>query len=307
MQAGTHQHDDDPRNEHVHIWVDGQIVPRHEARVSVFDSGFLLGDGLWESLRIKDGRIGFLDAHLDRLYEAMHGLGFQGAPDRVELIAAIRATLAANAMRDGAHLRLMITRGVRATPWQDPRIVVGSPTVVIVPEFKVPPEGAGSRPVTLFTVHVRRGRPDVQDPRLNTHSKLNCVTACIQANAAGVDEALMLDPQGFVATCNSTHFFIVRNGEVWTSTGDYCLDGITRRNVIRLCERSGIPVFQRNFALSHVYGADEAFITGTFGGVGPVGVVDGRTIGAGVLGPVTERLQGLYGELFVEEGLPIDP
>jgi branched-chain amino acid aminotransferase len=196
-------------------------------------------------------------------------------------------------MEEGVHIRLMATRGIRSTPYQDPRVVVSGATIVIVPEYKAPLPAIVETGISLFTVHVRRGFPDVQDPKLNSHSKLNCITACIQAIEAGADEALMLDPHGFVATCNSTHFFIVRKGEVWTSTGDYCLGGLTRANVIRLCRENGIPVFEKNFSLTDVYGADEAFVTGTFAGLVPARVVDGRVLTAG-RGPMTERLQGLY-------------
>ncbi len=209
-------------------------------------------------------------------------------------------TLAANDMREGVHLRLMISRGVKSTPYQDPRFTISPPTIVIIPEYKQAKPEVLTRGLRLFTVHVRRGAPDVQDPKLNTHSKLNCVTACIQATKAGADEALMLDPHGFVATCNSTHFFIVRDGEVWTSTGDYCLDGITRRNVLRLCGRYGVVAHERNFSLSDVYGADEAFVTGTFAGVAPVGEVDGRLLGDGGRGPMVEQLQHWYRELIAE-------
>jgi len=194
---------------------------------------------------------------------------------------------------DGVHIRLMVTRGIRSTPYQDPRVVISPATIVIIPEWKAPVPETATRMLKLFTVHVRRGYPDVQDPKLNSHSKLNCITACIQAAEAGADEALMLDPHGFVATCNSTHFFIVRDGEVWTSSGDYCLDGITRGLVLEVAREAGIPAFERNFSLTDVYGADEAFTTGTFAGVVPVGTIDGRVIGT-ERGPMVERLQQLY-------------
>jgi branched-chain amino acid aminotransferase len=210
---------------------------------------------------------------------------------------AIADTLKANGMRDDVHIRLMVTRGIKRTPYQDPRACIGQATVVIIPEYKTPKPESLQAGLKLFTVHVRRGFPDVQDPKLNSHSKLNCITACIQAIEAGADEGLMLDPHGFVATCNSTHFFIVRKGEVWTSTGDYCLGGITRANVIALCRQNGIPCFEKNFSLSQVYGADEAFCTGTFAGVVPVREIDGRVIGDALPGPMVLRLQQLYREL----------
>ena len=214
---------------------------------------------------------------------------------RDALVARLNDTIAANAMFDqeGVHIRLMVTRGIRSTPYQDPRVVISPATIVIIPEYKEALPSTVENGIRLFTVHVRRGDPAVQDQKLNSHSKLNCITACIQATQAGADEALMLDPQGFVATCNSTHFFIVRKGEVWTSSGDYCLGGITRANVIRICRENDIPVFEKNFSLTDVYGADEAFVTGTFAGVVPATEVDGRILTEG-RGPMVERLQGLY-------------
>ncbi|HET7923806.1 MAG TPA: aminotransferase class IV, partial [Rhodanobacteraceae bacterium] len=220
---------------------------------------------------------------------------------REELTHALYRTLAANAMHDHVHVRLMVTRGVKRTPYQDPRVTIGPATIVIIPEHKNPLPDTVERGLKLFTVHVRRGYPDVQDPKLNSHSKLNCITACIQAYTAGADEALMLDPHGFVATCNSTHFFIVRRGEVWTSTGMYCLGGITRGNVLAVCRENGIPSVEKSFSLTDVYGAEEAFVTGTFAGVVPVHTIDGRTIGEGRRGPMVERLQSLYRALVARD------
>ena len=294
MSHSIHEFHDDPRNADIRIWVNGALKPRGEAVVSVFDSGFVLGDGVWEGLRVAGGHPVFLDQHLDRLFEGAKALALDIGLDRRALTDALYATLAANGMRDGVHLRLMVTRGPKRTPYQDPRAAAGGATVVIIPEFKLPKPETLATGLTLFTVHVRRGFPDVQDPKLNSHSKLNCITACIQAIEAGADEALMLDPHGFVATCNSTHFFIVRKGEVWTSSGDYCLGGITRANVLQACREAGIPAFEKNFSLSQVYGADEAFCTGTFAGVVSVRSVDGRQIGDGVPGPMVTRLQDLY-------------
>lgn len=294
MAQSIHEFADDPRNRDIRIYVNGEMKPRAEAVVSVFDSGFVLGDGVWEGLRVVDGHPAFLDAHLDRLYEGAKAIAMDIGLERAELTHAIYATLAANGMRDGVHLRLMVTRGIKRTPYQDPRVVVGPATIVIIPEFKNPLPATVERGLKLFTVHVRRGYPDVQDNKLNSHSKLNCITACIQAYTAGADEGLMLDPHGFVATCNSTHFFIVRKGEVWTSTGQYCLGGITRANVLAMCREAGIPALEKSFSLTDVYGADEAFCTGTFAGVVPVREVDGRVFGDGRRGPMVERLQGLY-------------
>jgi branched-chain amino acid aminotransferase len=297
MAQSLHDSAGDPRNADVLISVNGALKRREEATVSVFDSGFVLGDGVWEGLRVHKGRIAFLDAHLDRLYEGAKAIALDIGLSREALTARLQETLAANAMTDGVHIRLMVTRGLRSTPYQDPRVVVSPATIVIVAEYKTPRPDVAERGLTLFTVHVRRGCPDVQDPKLNSHSKLNCITACIQAIQAGADEALMLDPHGFVATCNSTHFFIVRRGEVWTSTGDYCLGGITRANVIRLCRENDIPVFEKNFSLTDAYGAEEAFVTGTFAGVVPVRTIDGRHISGG-RGPMVELLQRLYRALI---------
>ena len=293
MTQGTHHATDDPRNRDIRVYVNGDLRPRAQAVVSVFDSGFILGDGVWEGLRVHRGRIAFLGAHLDRLYEAAKAIDLDVGMDRAALTAALYRTLAANAMTEGVHMRLMVTRGLKSTPYQDPRASIGPATVVIIPEYKLPRPELLRQGVRLFTVHVRRGAPDVQDPKLNSHSKLNCITACIQATKAGADEALMLDPHGFVATCNSTHFFIVRRGEVWTSSGNYCIAGITRANVLRLCRENGIPCFEKNFSLTETYSAQEAFITGTYAGIAPVIEIDGRRISDG-RGPMVERLQQLY-------------
>jgi branched-chain amino acid aminotransferase len=289
----THEFADDPRNATILVNVNGALVPRDQATVSVFDGGFVLGDGVWEGIRISRGRAAFLDQHLDRLYEGAAAIALDIGLSREELTARLRETLEANAMTDGVHVRLMVTRGIKATPYQDPRVTVGPATVVIIAEHKEPSPEVAERGIRLFTVHVRRPGPDILDPKLNSHSKLNDITACIQAYTAGADEALMLDPHGFVATCNSTHFFVVRRGELWTSTGDYCLGGITRANVLRVARENGIVAREKNFSLTDVYGADEAFVTGTFAGLVPVREVDGRRIGAGAT-PVTDRLRALY-------------
>src|SRR6478672_7444492 len=282
----------DPRNASILINVNGELKPRAEAVVSVFDSGFMLGDGVWEGLRVHKGRLAFLDRHLDRLFEGAKAIAMDIGLTRAELAKRLYDTLDTNGMSEGVHVRLMVTRGVRATPYQDPRVVVGGATVVIIPEYKQPPEGIHQRGLKLFTVHVRRGDPAVQDPKLNSHSKLNCILASIQATQAGADEALMLDPLGFVATCNSTHFFIVRKGEVWTSSGKYCLGGITRGLALEIAREAGINEIEKDFSLTDVYGADEAFVTGTFAGIVPVREVDGRKLTCP--GPMVERLRKLY-------------
>ncbi|GAB1478050.1 D-amino acid aminotransferase [Paracoccaceae bacterium] len=289
--VSTHQAEEDTRNETILIWVNGRIVPKAEAMVSVYDSGFMLGDGVWEGIRLYNGRWSFLDAHIDRLFEAAKAIDLDIGMDRAAVIAAILATQAANGMQTDAHARLMVTRGVKTRPFQHPKLSQRGPTMVIIMEHsrqKLP------RPIRLATVPHLRGLPMTQDPKLNSHSKLNCILACIAAEKAGADEALMLDVHGFVNTTNACNFFIVRRGEVWTSTGDYCMNGITRGKVIDLCRASGIPVYERNFSLVDTYGADEAFLTGTFGAQTPVGMIDGRMIGDGQMGPVTEKIRGLY-------------
>lgn len=294
MSFGTHSYVPDDRNASVLFNLNGEIVPRDKAVVNVFDSGFMLGDGVWEGLRVHNGKVAFWDDHYERLMEGLAALKIDLGIDRETLTARLMDTLAANKMTDHVHIRLMVTRGLRSTPYQDPRVIISPATIVIAPEFKQPDPATAERPLRLQSVATRRGRADVQDPGLNSHSKINCITACIQGIEAGADEAIMLDPQGFVATCNSTHFFIVRKGEVWTSTGDYCLGGITRAKVIELCRANKISVFERNFTLRHCYAADEAFTTGTFAGLAPVGTIDGRQIGDGARGPIVQRLQQLY-------------
>jgi branched-chain amino acid aminotransferase len=302
MATGTQHSADDPRNDDILIWVNGELKPRAQAVVSVFDSGFVLGDGVWEGIRVANGHPAFLDLHLDRLFEGAKALMLDVGMNRDALTAAIYDTIRGNDMTDGVHVRLMETRGVKSTPYQDPRATVGPATVVIIAEHKEATPATITDGITLFTTHVRRATPDTLDPKLNAHSKLNDIQACIQAYTAGADEALMLDPHGFVATCNSTHFFCVveREGEsqVWTSDGRFCLGGITRSNVLRVCRENGITARETTFSLTDVYSASEAFVTGTFAGVVPVHTIDGRTIGTGKRGPVVERLQGLYGELL---------
>ena len=294
MSFGSHAYIPDPRNAAVLFNVNGELLPREKAVVNVFDSGFMLGDGIWEGLRVHQGKIAFLEDHLDRLWEGAAALGFDIGISQGDMKSRLYETLSANEMSEDVHIRLMVTRGLRSTPYQDPRVVISKATIVIAPEFKKADPKTAEKSLSLYTVSVRRGRSDVQDPGLNSHSKINCVTACVQAIEAGADEGLMLDPQGFVATCNSTHFFIVRKGEVWTSSGDYCLGGITRGKIIDLCKANGIPVFEKNFSLMKCYSADEAFTTGTFAGLAPVGKIDGRVIGSGTRGAMVERLQSLY-------------
>lgn len=292
--VSTHQAEDDARNEAVLIYVNGQIVPKAQAMVSVYDSGFMLGDGVWEGIRLYNGTWSFLDEHLDRLFEAAKAVDINIGLTRAQLVQAIFDTQAANGMTSDAHARLMVTRGVKTRPFQHPKLSQRGPTVVIIMEHSRPKL---PRPIRLATVPHLRGLPMTQDPKLNSHSKLNCILACIAAEKAGADEALMLDVHGFVNTTNACNFFIVRKGQVWTSTGDYCMNGITRQKVIDLCRANAVPVFERNFSLVETYSADEAFLTGTFGAQTPVSTIDGRLIGTGELGPVTQKIRALYKEL----------
>ncbi|WP_163847935.1 D-amino acid aminotransferase [Pseudooceanicola aestuarii] len=294
----THDADHDPRNDHLMFWLNGKVVAAQDAKVSIYDSGFMLGDGIWEGLRLYNGRWAFVDAHLDRLFEAALAIDLDIGIDRAGLKAALEAVRQANGMETDAHARLMVTRGVKSRPFQHPSLSRSGPTVAIIAEHSVPRVG---RPIRLATVPHQRGLPMTQDPKLNSHSKLNCILACIAAEKAGADEALMLDVHGFVNTTNACNFFIVRKGAVWTSTGDYCMNGITRGHVIDLCRRNDIPVFERNFSLVECYGAEEAFLTGTFGAQTPVGEIDGRVIGDGTLGPVTARLRELYKARVMQE------
>jgi len=289
--ANAHGAEDDPRNAGIFCYVNGAIVPRREATVSIYDSGFMLGDGIWEGLRLHHGVWAFLDDHLDRLLEASLALDLDIGMTRTALAEALDATARANGMHDGVHARLMVTRGIKSRPFQHPALSRSGPTVAIIMEHSRP---SLPRPLRLFTVAQHRGLPLTQDPKLNSHSKLNCIRAGIQAEKAGADEALMLDPFGFVNTTNSCNLFVVRKGELWTSTGDYCLNGITRRKIIELARAGDVPVFERNFSLLEAYGADEVFLTGTFGGLTTVGEIDGRRIGAPDRHPMTDRLSRLY-------------
>ena len=293
----THQAAEDARNENIQIYLNGVLVPKERALVSVYDSGFMLGDGVWEGLRLYNGTWAFLDEHMDRLFDAAKAVDIDLGLDRAGVVQALCDTQAANDMYTDAHARLMVTRGVKRRPFQHPALSQSGPTFTIIMEHSQPSLPRGIR---LATVPHMRGLPMTQDPKLNSHSKLNCILACIAAEKAGADEALMLDVHGFVNTTNACNFFIVRKGAVWTSTGDYCMNGITRQKVIDLCRENDIPVYERNFSLVDAYGADEAFLTGTFGAQTPVIELDGRAIGGGGMGPVTTRIRGLYKELIAK-------
>jgi branched-chain amino acid aminotransferase len=294
MNGGTHAFHQDERNRNIKVYVNREIVHRDQAKISVFDSGFLLGDGIWESFRLHNGKLAFLAQHMYRLRESAKALDMDLGMTDQEIVDAIYETTRANDMETNVHIRLVFSRGIKSTPFQDPRVNIGGCTLVIIPEYKLVDESTEG--ISIYTVYNRRGRPDVQDPKLHPLSKLNCILACIQVAKAGADEALMLDPQGFVAACNSTSFFIVRQGQVWTSTGNYCLHGITREVTIELCSENGIDALEKDFSLLEAYAAEESFVTGTFGGIRHVTEIDGRIIGNGQLGLVTEKLQRLYQE-----------
>lgn len=276
---GTHNALEDPRNENVKIFINGEFYPRQEAKISVFDSGYLVGDGVWEGIRLHHGKLVFWKDHQERLWQSAKATGIRLPFSPDELKMWVLRTVKKNEMHDQVHIRIMVTRGIKKTPSQDPRLTIGEANVVIIAEHKAASVETKEKGISLFTSTFRRGRPDYLDPRLNCHSKLHEVQALMQALEAGADEALMLDPHGFVSTCNATNFFMVRNGEVWTSTGQYCMNGITRGKVVEICQEKGVNCLQKNFSLFDVYGADEAFVTGSFGGLTPVHTIDGKTIG----------------------------
>ena len=297
----THDSEHDPRNDRILIYVNGALKPKAEATVSVYDAGFMLGDGMWEGMRLYNGKWAFFDEHMDRLFDSCKAVSIDIGMDRQGILDALTMTAEANGMTTDVHCRLMVTRGRKAKPFQHPALSRSGPTVVIIMEHSKPAEALQSRGIRLATVPQVRGLPNSQDPKFNSHSKLNCIIACLQAEQAGADEALMLDPHGWVNTTNACNFFIVRRGEVWTSTGDYCMNGVTRQKVIDLCRANAIPVFEKNFSLYEAYGAEEAFLTGTFGAQTPVAEIDGKPIGTqGGRGPVLERIRTLYKALIAE-------
>lgn len=295
--AGSQDFAADPRNERALIWLNGVLVPRSEAKVSVFDAGFVLGDGVWEGIRLHNGAFLFLEPHLDRLYNGARSIALDIGLTREEMRVALRALAAANDMKTGVHIRLMVTRGVKKAVNQDPRNALGAATVVIVAEYKEPSEEIVTKGLKLFTSSIRCTGADMFDMRLNSHSRLALVRALLDVIPKGADEALMLDPHGFVSSCNATNFFFVRNGDVCTSTGEYCFNGITRDNVIALCRANDIPVRAENFVLADVGEASEAFVTGTFGGITPVSEIDGGKLPEDLPGPLTKRLRDLYAKL----------
>ena len=295
----THDAEDDARNEHIKIYINGDIVPRNEAKVSVYDSGFMLGDGMWEGMRLYNGKWAFFDEHMDRLFGSCKAVSLDIGMDRKGIADALKQTAEANNMTNDAHCRLMVTRGMKDKPFQHPSLSRTGPTIVIIIEHSKPANDVQTKGIRLATVPQVRGLPISQDAKFNSHSKLNCVIACLQAEQAGADEGLMLDPHGFVNTTNACNFFIVKKDEVWTSTGDYCMNGVTRQKVIDLCRANNIPVFEKNYSLYEAYSADEAFLTGTFGAQVPVAEIDGKKIG-GNDRPVMNRIRILYKDLIAE-------
>jgi branched-chain amino acid aminotransferase len=293
---GSQDFASDPRNESALIYLNGEMVPRSEAKVSVFDAGFGMGDGVWEGVRLHEGKFLFLDAHMDRLYAGAKAIMLDIGP-REKIIAALKTTVETNAMQTGVHIRLMITRGLKKTINQDPRNALGKPTIVVLADYKEPAPEIVTKGLKLATSRIRTTPPNMFDMRLNSHSRLNFITAMIDVIDTGADEALMLDPHGFVASCNATNFFFVREGVLCTSSGEFCFNGITRGNVIELARANGVPLRIENFMLDDVARAEEAFVTGTFGGLTPVREIDGRVLPAALPGPMTAKLRALYAVL----------
>ena len=294
MSKELHSHIE--KNKDVLIYVNGELLHKNDAKISVFDSGFMMGDGVWEGIRLVNNRWLFIDEHLERLFEGAKAIDLEIGLTIEDIKIALENTRSANNMTDSAHARLMLTRGVKSKPFQKPSYSMDGATAVIIMEHS--DDSINNNPITLATVPQVRGTPMMQDPKLNSHSKLNCILACIQAEKAGADEALMLDPLGFVNTTNSCNFFIVKKGEVWTSTGDYCMNGITRKKVISICKDNEIPIFTKNFSLVDVYSADESFVTGTLGSITSVSEIDGRKIEDKSKHKITEKLQSLYLQLI---------
>ena len=296
--ASTHDYEIDSRNDNIQIYINGQFFPRADAKVSVMDSGYLLGDGVWEGIRLYNNHLIHLEKHLERLYEGAETIQMDIGISKSEMKSALEKTLKKNEMISDVHIRLIVSRGIKSTPYQHPKVTIGHPTIVIIPEYKKPSPELKFEGITLGTVSTIRNNL-TQDPRVNSLSKHNCIAACIEADKMGVDEGLMLDPDGYVSTCNSTNFFMIKSNEVWTSNGQHCLNGVTRHSVIDICKRKQIPIKEKQFSVNEVHEADEVFVTGTFAGIIPVRSVDGNTIGNGTRGPLTEQLQTWY-EIDIE-------
>ena len=302
-KRGTHDYVEDLRNAEVMVYINGKFYPRQDASISVFDSGFLLGDGVWEGIRLYNSKFLFLGQHLERLFWGASQIDMDIGKTLDEVTSILYDTVKFNKMENGVHVRLIVSRGVKSTPYQDPNFTISEPTIVVIPEYKEPSPKTQQNGIKLVSVDIIRGSTNVQDHRINSLSKFNCIQACIDAKRKGGDEGLMLDPHGYVSTCNSTHFFMVKDKAVWTSTGEYCLKGVTRQNIIDICKAHSIPIYERNFTLSDVYDADEAFVTGTFGGVVPVYEVDDHELSVLKNDSIVKALQSHYGELVEQESL----
>ena len=294
---GTHDYVEDLRNLEILVYINGKFYPRQDASISVFDSGYLLGDGVWEGIRFHNGKFLFLDAHLERLFWGASQIDMDIGKTIEEITEILYDTVKQNKMDSGVHVRLIVSRGIKSTPYQDPSFTISEPTIVVIPEYKQPSPDTQKNGIKLVSVDIIRGSSKVQDHRINSLSKFNCIQACIDAHRKGGDEGLMLDPHGYVSTCNSTHFFMVKDNSVLTSTGDFCLHGVTRQNIIDICKTKSIPIYEKNFTLSDVYDCEEAFVTGTFGGVVPVNEIDGHELK--VLGDnsMAALLQSYYNDL----------
>jgi branched-chain amino acid aminotransferase len=291
--TSTHEYKEDVRNKDIQIYINGEFYHRSKAYISVLDAGFLLGDGVWEGIRLHNGILLHLDDHLDRLFYGANEIALEISTSKEELKKILTETLEKNNMFSDVHIRLIISRGLKKTPYQHPKVTIGDPSIVIIPEYKKPDPKVGINGIRLAIVSTLRDNR-VQNPHVNSLSKHNCIAACIEADKKGADEGLMLDPYGYISTCNSTNFFIIKSNEVWTSTGEHCLNGITRQNVIRICKEKQISLKEKNFNVKDVLSAHEIFVTGTFAGIIPVISVDGTVIGNGLRGEKTKILQDYY-------------
>ena len=295
--VSSHDFFKDKRNNYVKIYINGKFYKRNEAKISVFDSSVLLGDGVWDSLRYHDDKFIFLKEHLDRLYKDAKLIDLKIHLSRKKLSEALTKTIKINKMKTDVHLRIVISRGIKSTPYQSPKVTISKPTIIIIPEYKKPDIKAYKKGLKLVTVNTIRGPINVQNPQINSLSKLNCILACIEANKKNADEALMFDIKGNIATNNSTHFFFVKNNTVFTSTGKYCVTGITRKKIIDLCKKNKIKVREKNFKLNEVLKADEAFCTGSFAGIVPVNQINKKKYSL-ENNPITKELTNLYNNLF---------
>ena len=296
-KRGTHDYVEDIRNSEILIYINGNFFPRQDASISVFDSGYLLGDGVWEGIRFHNGKFLFLEQHLERLFWGSSKIDMDIGKTIDEITEILYETVKSNKMESGVHVRLIVSRGIKSTPYQDPSFTVSEPTIVVIPEYKQPSPQTQENGIKLVSVNIIRGSSEVQDHRINSLSKFNCIQACIDAHRKGGDEGLMLDPHGYVSTCNSTHFFMIKDKSVLTSTGEYCLHGVTRQNIIDICKSNSIPIYEKNFTLSDVYGSDEAFVTGTFGGVVPIYEIDGHELKVLGKDSLVSLIQSYYNNL----------